>query len=195
MTRFLICGLLVSGCALKEYPSTTSTTDDTGEIGGDGGGSSIPPTEFTGGYFQMTSTGVDDNCGDGAFSTLLMPEGDDTPTDWEHLIEIPGWDDMETRITYNIDLQDPFSSMEVTVVQGDDAGEIQMDGGSQEDIPLFNDDSCFVDLSINATLQIVDEDNLTAQATLMFNDSSGLNCTFEKNCEMLLDFTARRSTE
>jgi hypothetical protein len=70
-----------------------------------------------------------------------------------------------------------------------------MDGGSQDDIPLFDDESCFVDLGISANLQIIDSNNLTGQATLTFNDSSGLNCNFEKNCEMLLDFTAVRTSE
>ena len=184
MTRILISAILFNGCALKDYPS-----------GSDTGGDSAFPESFTGGKFQMTSQSVKDNCGDGAFSSLLMPEGDGEPTDWEYPIEIPSWDTMATRVTYKIQLQDPFSEMQVTVVQGDPSGEIKMNGGSQEDIPLFDDDSCFVDLGITATLQIVDNNNLTGQATLVFNDSSGLGCTFEKDCDMLLDFTAQRTTE
>ena len=182
MNRIFISAFLLSGCALKDYPST-----DTGDA--------VFPDSFTGGLFQMTSQGVSDFCGDGAFSSLLMPEGDGTPTDWEYPIEIPSWGTMETRVNYTIQLQDPFSEMQVTVVQGDPSGEIKMSGGSQDDIPLFDDDSCFVDLGISATLQIVDNNNLTGQATLVFNDSSGLGCTFAKDCEMKLDFTAKRTTE
>ena len=189
MTRFIICGLFLGGCTLKEYAGN-STTTDTGDED-----ISATLTDFDRGFFQMTSQGVTDNCGGGAFSALLMPEGDDTPTDWEHTIEIPGWDDMATRVTYEIMLQDPFSAMDVTVVQGATEGEIQMDGCSQDDIPLFDDGSCFVDLGISANLEIIDSNNLTGQATLMFNDSRGLNCNFEKNCEMLLEFTAVRTSE
>ena len=193
MTRLLISAFLLSGCTLKDYPTTTTyEADDTGSVDG---GITIPPAEFSTGRFQMTSQGVEDNCGGGAFSVLLMPEGEDTPTDWEYLIELPGWDDMATRVPLNIDLQEPFSSMDVTVVQGDTTGQIKMDGGSQDSIPLFNDDTCDVDLDITALLQIVDEDNLTGQATLIFTDSRGIGCTFEQNCEMLLDFTAKRASE
>ena len=181
MTHMLIPALLVSGCALKEYESS----EDTGNVTND-------PTEFFGGQFQMTSQGVDDNCADGSFATLLMPEGTSTPTDWEHPIEIPDWDAMATRVNYKIQLQDPFSEMEVTVIQGDTIGVIEMTGGSQESIPLFDDDTCFVDLGISATMQIQTNDSLTGQATLVFEDSEGMNCNFEPGCEMLLDFTAAR---
>ena len=181
MTRILRPALLVTGCTLKEYEST----EDTGDV-------SSNPTEFTGGQFQMTSQGVDDNCADGSFATLLMPEGTSTPTDWAYPIEIPGWEDMATRVTYMIQLQEPFSDMEVTVIQGDRTGVIEMSGGSQESVPLFDDDTCFVDLGISATMQIESNDSLTGQATLVFEDSSGMNCNFEPGCEMLLDFTAAR---
>ena len=42
----------------------STITEDTGDV-------SSNPTEFTGGQFQMTSQGVDDNCADGSFATLL----------------------------------------------------------------------------------------------------------------------------
>jgi len=174
MIRILLATTLLQGCNLKEYTQT-----DTGP--GD--------LSWSGGQFQMTSQGVTDNCADGAFTSLLMPEGDDTPTDWEHLIEVPSWEAMEDRVTYTIKLQEPFSEMQVTVTQGDTEGEVEMSGGSQADIPLFDDDGCFVDLGISATIQIVDDDNVTGQATLRFEDSSGMNCNFEQNCEMMLDFT------
>ena len=64
MTRILISALLVTGCALKEY----ETNEDTGNV-------PSTPTEFSGGQFQMTSQGVDDNCADGSFATPVMPEG------------------------------------------------------------------------------------------------------------------------
>ena len=117
------------------------------------------------------------------------PEGTSTQTDWAYPIEIPGWEDMATRVTYMINSGSP-SNMEVTVIQGDD----QRRGGrrSQESVPLFDDDTCFVDLGISATMQIESNDSLTGQATLVFEDSSGMNCNFEPGCEMLLDFTAAR---
>ena len=174
MTRFLFAALLSQGCNLKSYPTSDTGVDD---------------LAWAGGQFQMTSHGVADNCADGGFSTLLMPEGTDIPADWSHLIEIPAWEDMEGRVTYNIQLQDPFSEMEVDVTQGGTVGTIEMSGGSQEDIPLFDDDTCFVNLGISATIQIVDDENVTGQATIIFIDSSGQNCNFEQNCEMMLDFT------
>lgn len=181
MPRILLPTILALGCALKEY----EITQDTGDVSSD-------PTEFSGGQFQMTSQGVDDNCADGSFATLLMPEGTNTPTDWAYPIEIPGWQDMATPVTYMIELQEPFSNMEVTVIQGDTTGVIEMSGGSQDSVPLFDDDSCYVDLEISATMQIESDDSLTGQATLVFEDSSGMNCNFEPGCAMLLDFTAAR---
>ena len=181
MKAFLISALFLTGCSLKEYGNNADTSASVDDL-----------TDFAGGQFQMTSRGVDDNCADGSFETLLMPEGTSTPTDWAYPIEIPDWETMATRVTYEINLQDPFSAMLVTLVQGDSEGLIEMSGGSQESVPLFDDDSCFVDLSISATLQIVSNDELTGQATLVFDDSSGMNCNFEPGCEMLLDFTGTR---
>ncbi len=171
----LLSFALIQGCNLKDYADDVDTA--------------APPLSWAGGQFQMTSHGVTDQCADGGFARLLMPEGADTPTDWQHLIEIPAWEDMGTRVTYNISLQDPFSEMAVSVVQGEVEGTIKMTGGSQDDIPLFDDDSCFVNMSITATIQIVDDDNVGGQATFTFIDSTGMNCNFEPNCEMKLDFT------
>jgi hypothetical protein len=88
-----------------------------------------------------------------------------------------------------IALVEPLSEMEVDVTQGDTAGTIEVTGGSREDIPLFDDGSCAVDLSVSATIQIVDSDNVTGTATMTLIDSVGQNCNFEQNCEVLLDFT------
>jgi len=178
MIRILIPALLISGCALKEYEGSEDTGSD--------------PTDFTGGTFIMTSQGVEDGCADSAFETLLMPEGVETPTEWEHPISIPPWSEMATRVPLTIQLQDPFSEMDAFVVQGDKPGIIEMTGGDQQSVDLFGDETCFVDLNITATLVIINNNNLTGDATLVFADSTGMNCNFEPGCEMSLDFTAAR---
>lgn len=177
MTRILIAAALLQGCTLKDYSQTDTRPED---------------LTWSGGQFQMTSQGVTDNCAGGAFNSLLMPDDDATPTDWDHLFEFPSWEDMEERDTYSIQLQDPFSEMEVTMTQSDTVGSIQMSGGSQDEIPLFDDDGCFVDIGISAIIQIVDDNTVTGQATFRFQDSSGMNCTFERNCEMMLEFTGNK---
>jgi hypothetical protein len=174
MTRILIAALLSQGCSLKSYPTSDTGAED------------LP---WLGGQFQMTSQGVTDNCANGGFSALLIPEETSTPADWTHLTEFPAWEDMEGRVTYLIALVEPLSEMEVDVTQGDTAGTIEVTGGSREDIPLFDDGSCAVDLSVSATIQIVDSDNVTGTATMTLIDSVGQNCNFEQNCEVLLDFT------
>jgi hypothetical protein len=156
MIRILIPALLISGCALKEYESSEATA------------------EFTGGTFIMTSQGVEDGCADSAFETLLMPDGVDTPTEWEHPISIPPWSEMATRVPLTIQLQDPFSDMDAFVVQGDEPDIIEMTGGDQQSVDF------------------IDNNNLTGDATLVFADSTGMNCNFEPGCEMRLDFTAAR---
>ena len=174
MTRILIAALLSQGCNLKSYPTSDTGTED---------------LNWAGGQFQMTSQEVTDNCAYGGFSALLMPGGTSTPTDWAAPIEFPSWEDMEGRVTYTVTFVEPLSEMEVDVTQGDTAGTIEVTGGSREDVPLFDDGSCTVDLSVSATIQIVDSDNVTGTATMTLVDSVGQNCNFEKNCDVLLNFT------
>ena len=92
--------------------------------------------DFAGGDFQITTTAVDDGCYDGAINTVFLPDGDDSTNDWANPTYLPGWDELPA--TYTIALQDPFSDMEVTMVDGG-AQNLVVDGASQTAVELDAD--------------------------------------------------------
>jgi len=149
---------------------------------------------FVSGSFQLTNTAVDDQCLDGAFDVLFLPEGSGTTHDWQFPIELPS--DSDLPATYNIQLQEPFSEMEVTVVSGGDSGTFTIDNATQNDV-LFdetNSADCVVDLSISATITRTDNDNVTGQGTLSVVEYTGDSCpVFSASpCNILLDFYGKR---
>ena len=149
-------------------------------------------TEFQGGNFQFTNSSVDDQCLDGAFNVLFLPDGDDH--DWEYPVELPS--DSATPATYNIQLQEPFSTMEVTVESGSSSGSFIIANAAQQGV-LFNEDSypdCTVDLSIDTTITATDDNNITGQGTLSVTAYSGDTCpAFASSpCPILLDFYGSR---
>jgi len=153
---------------------------------------------WPGGRFVFSTTGVEDPCGDGAFTAVLLPDGDGTTSEWQYSIEIPSWEDLESPQSYEIQLQDPFAPMEVTVRRGAAEGELSMAGGQQEDV-LFDADSfddCYVDMSITASIVLDDEDTLHGTAALSIIDSDGQTCPlFATPCDVILDFNGEAGAE
>ena len=163
----------------------TNTKNDTSE-------EIIDAEEFDGGNFQLTNSSVEDQCLDGAFTVLFLPDG--TEHDWAFPIELPA--EVALPATYNIQLEEPFSTMEVTVSSGGSSGSFVIENAIQEDV-LFNADAypdCIVDLSIEATLIATDSDNLTGQATLRVMEHTGDSCPVftTSPCDILLDFFGSR---
>lgn len=140
----------------------------------------------------MTSIGVNDQCADGSFTTLLLPEGDGSTNEWEYPIEIPSWTDMASGVTYEIQLQEPFNAMEVTVTQGDADGIADMIGAKQNDV-LLNEDlhgDCTVDMTIDATIVLNSDTDVSGTAALSIDDPQGELCPqLVDGCSVLLDFT------
>ena len=152
----------------------------------------LSDTEFQGGNFQFTNSSVDDQCLDGAFSVLFLPDG--TDHNWEYPVELPS--DSATPATYDIQLQDPFSVMEVTVESGSSSGSFIIANAVQQGV-LFNEDSypdCTVDLSIDATITATDSNNITGQGTLSVIEYTGDTCPpfASSPCSILLDFYGSR---
>ena len=149
---------------------------------------------FETGEFQFTNTAVGDACLDGGFTVLFLPEGDGSESDWEYPIELPAWDGLP--VSYSIQLQQPFDSMDITVSEGGTA-QFAMAGALQEGV-VFNEDSypdCTVDLSIDATINIETNDSLTGQALMSVDNPSGSSCpVFEAGtpCQVTLDFYGSR---
>jgi hypothetical protein len=149
---------------------------------------------FDAGEFQFTNTAVDDDCLDGGFTVLFLPEGDGTESDWAYPVELPAWNNLPA--TYSIQLQEPFSSMDITVTDGG-SEQFSMAGALQAGV-VFNEDSypdCTVDLNIDATINIETVDSVTGQAFMTVDSPSGDTCpVFEGGtpCQVTLDFFGSR---
>lgn len=173
--RHLILMAALVGCGDK---------DDSGSSG----------DAFEAGEFQFTNTAVSDACLDGGFTVLFLPEGDGSESDWAYPVELPAWDNLPA--TYSIQLQDPFSSMEITVTEGG-TDQFAMAGALQTGV-VFNEDSypdCTVDLSIDATINIETADSVTGQAFMSVDNPSGDTCpVFDSGtpCQVTLDFYGSR---
>ena len=150
------------------------------------------PVDFEMGTFQMTTTGVNDACFDGGFEVIFMPEGEGEP--WGTTTELPGWSSLPS--TYNISLQAPFDEMEVTVEAGSYEGELLMSNGVQAGIELDADayPGCYVDVSVTATLNIIDANSVQGSAMLTTSsfDEDSCAAVLSDPCDIALDLSAVR---
>ena len=156
---------------------------DTEETGAEAG--------FEAGTFLFTNQAVDDQCLDGGFNVLFIPDG--TANDWQNPVELPAESDLP--YTYTIPLQEPFSSLEATVTSGGD-GILIIEEATQEDV-LFDENTyadCVIDLSIQANITIIDNDNVNGVATLPVVSFEGETCPLfnDSPCDIVLDFTGAR---
>jgi hypothetical protein len=160
--------------------------------GGDTSADGDKDYTWDGGLFQLTSYAVDDSCLDGGFVPLLLPEGEGSTNDWAYPIEIPSWEDMADGVTYEIDLQEPFTGMEVTATQGDAHGQVSVASTGQTNV-LFDEDvydDCRVDMGIDVLMVLDGAANVHGYAELRITDASGDSCPlFATPCSVDLDFT------
>jgi hypothetical protein len=150
-------------------------------------------TAFEGGTFQMSTTSVSDSCYDGAMSVVLMPEN--TTTEWQTTTELPSWSDLPS--SYNVDLADPFSAIDVTV---EDGGEAMMtvSGASMPGVELDPDamPGCTADLTIDVMVMLDGDDDVSGNASMTASgivDAQG-TCptTLSDGCDITVDFTGVR---
>lgn len=175
MTRSLaLAALLLTSCANKEPI-----------------GSEDSEYAWPGGMFTMSTTGVSDACTDGAFNSVLLPDGAGTTNEWQYAIEIPSWEELELPQTYEISLQDPFAPMEVTVRRGSAEGELEMNGGEQQGVALDEDnDDCLIEMSIAADIVLDTDSSIHGIATLTLLDRPSQTCpSYAPPCDIDLDFT------
>ena len=162
-----------------------------GKGGDTAAGGDFDFTQFEAGTFQFTTTAVDDDCYDQAFSVIFMPEG--TANDWATTTELPAWGDLPS--SYSIELQAPFSAMDVTVSAGGD-GEMVLDGAEQIDVELDPDNypGCLVDMDISASFDVVGASSIQGNAVLNTAgfDESGCPVVGGDPCAITLDLTAAR---
>ena len=152
------------------------------------------PTDFSGGSFIFTSTAVDDACLDGAFTALFLPEGDGTTNDWAYPVELPAWSALPAA--YAVQLQEPFSAMDVSVVEGSSVGVLVVDGAAQTGVEFDADayPGCLVDMDITVDITLDDDDNAHGVASLATSSFDEPNCPVvaADPCALTLDFVATR---
>lgn len=108
------------------------------------------PEDFYGVDHQITTQSVDDRCFDGAINALFLPEGPETPQDFQYPVYIPALD--ELPLTYEISLREPFVGMNITAEEGGD-GAIEIVSGRMEEValgPTFG--SCVATMDVTAQI-------------------------------------------
>jgi hypothetical protein len=148
------------------------------------------PADFTSGDFQFSTQAVSDGCLDGGMEVLFMPEG--IPTEFANPIYIPAVDELPA--TYEIDLQDPFSEMEVTVTGDEDTRTVT---GAVNNNVEFDDDNypgCLVDSSIDVDLTVDSADELHGTATMHTTsfDEGGCPVVDTDPCDIIATLTGER---
>ncbi len=150
---------------------------------------------FEGGDFDFFTLNALDECLGGAMEALFMPEGVDTPHEFEYPIYIPSYTELPT--SYDVDFRDPFVGMPVTVEDGGD-GWFAIRGSVMEAVQLdavkYGD--CVVTMTVDADLLPADADNVDGQSLIEISDprgSEGLCPVFDADpCEVRLDLLATR---
>jgi hypothetical protein len=178
-TLHLAALVLIAACGDKG--------DDTGTTG------DWDPSSFESGSFQFTSNEVDDQCLDGTFRTLFMPDLE--PTDWQYAVELPAWDSLPS--TYSVRLQDPFSEMQVTVSEGASVGLLSIDGAAQTGVEFdeTNSPGCLVEMDMQVEIVIDDADTVHGTATMLTGSFDEEYCPVvdADPCTVELDFTGTRN--
>ena len=150
-------------------------------------------SDFSGGTFQVTTIAVDDGCMDGAFDLIFMPEGSEKPSDWSTTTEFPAFENLPS--TYEIALQAPFSSMEVTVSESETG--LSVGDAAQSGVELDADawPGCMVDMSIEADLMVHSDEHMMGSAILTTSSFDEDNCpaVSAEPCEIVLDLSVART--
>ena len=159
--------------------------------GGNDTGADWSPSDFAGGSYQFTSHEVEDGCLDGAFEAVFLPEGAGTTNDWQYPIELPAWTSLPA--TLDVQLQEPFSTMEITVTEGSTIGLMNVASAQQSDVEFdaANNPGCLVDMGITVDIVIDDAERVHGSASMTTGSFDEDNCpTVEADpCEIELTFT------
>ena len=150
------------------------------------------PYTWPGGTFTLTTTSVDDGCADGSFGTGSTTEDDANPGQWPFPVEIPAWELLETGAAVSVQLEPPFTSMDINLKQGEVEGQAVMTGARQQSVVLTSEDDgeCTVDMSIDALITLNGPSDISGFATLTIDDATGEQCpALEDSCTIRLDFT------
>ena len=148
---------------------------------------------FEEGDFQFTTVLVEDGCGDGALNLLFMPNGTDTPWDWEFPIRI--FPPERLPQSYAVPLREPFGQMQVNV-EPVSAVEERIRGAENRNIRLGEAQfgACVADMDADVDLTLLDSNTMSGHGALsMTNPRGDGRCpTFPAECSVLLTIEAVR---
>ena len=135
---------------------------------------------WSGGEFDFRTVDANDACLGGALAVLFMPNGPDTPQEFEYPIYLPTYE--ELPLSYAIDLREPFVGMEVTVREGNE-GALSIRDSIMESVELgagtYGD--CVVTMSVDAEFIPISSTTVEGMAIIEISDPRGS----EERCPVL----------
>lgn len=128
--------------------------------------------EFSGGEFDFFTENAKDECLGGAMEAIFMPEGVETPHEFQYPVYIAGYD--ELPLEYDVDFRDPFVGMPVRVEDGGE-GVLAIRGSVMESVVLdqvkYGD--CTVTMTVDADLVPMDADLVEGTAAIAISNPRG----------------------
>ena len=130
---------------------------------------------FQGGDFEVTVNSATDMCLGGAFEDALLPE--DGLETFDVPMELPGIVDLPWTTT--IDMLDPLGETQVTFEEGEQGGDFMQALAGV--LPTVEYDpvgasGCFVDVTVDLYLKIVDENAASGSAVLHLESFDEASC-------------------
>ncbi len=155
-----------------------------GEGEGPAEGEGEGPGTFPGGSFTVTLRDVNDDCFDGALRAIILPMGDvqDLPSP----LVLPPHHALPTAI--DIDFNDPFQDVTGVQIEADGPDGMKTSGAGMENRGVdlnanMGGDPCLMDMTITASIDIIDDNTITGEATMHVTKAEGDGCS--------VDFTER----
>ena len=149
---------------------------------------------FLGGEFEATMISVSDNCGDGSFDTLFLPDGE--ATSFPTPMELPGVADLPW--THTITYAPPFGDTQLQFEEGKlGATSMQALDGVLDTVELQPEvwPGCYVNATVDFFLQLVDSNAATGSAILSLESFDEAGCPAEVTvdpCDVKLDLRWQR---
>ena len=140
--------------------------------GADGGTPEDLGFAWEGGDFQFTTWAATDACLDGAMEALFMPEGPESPWDFEFPLRLPAYDELPA--SYDVDFRDPFVGMPVTVDAAAD-GTFQVRGAVMDAVEMGRAayGYCVVTMAVDADMLPTSADTAEGEARISVSAPRG----------------------
>ena len=181
----------MKGFALVLLPALVlGCSSDASETSGDVASSE----QFVGGQFQLKVHRVTDGCLDGSVDLLFMPEGTGEPYPLKNTTWIPG--EADVPMTYQMDLEAPFSDMTITMSASDQGYRIADGTQTGVVLGLAGSGDCSADMRFegDVVLHALDSVSMTVRVELSDFTSANEECpkTSAPTCQVVLEMSGAR---